>query len=91
MLLVLKTGGVLFHLFPEKHRVQIDISTDTEDNENEESTETDKLICLLLTDTHTISSLSEQDKAPMHNTYCCNYTTDHFDTIPSPPPDNSMI
>lgn len=73
----------------------MDMSTDAEDTESEESIETDKLydkkICLLSIDTHSISFLSEHDKAPMYNNYRCDYISDHFDTIPSPPPDNAVI
>lgn len=91
VLLVLKTGGVLFSMYPEKHRIEIDMSTDAEDTETEESIDTDKMMYFLLTDAHAMISLSAQDKAPMFNYYRCYYITDHFETIPSPPPDHGVI
>ncbi|WDF69759.1 hypothetical protein PQ465_05105 [Sphingobacterium oryzagri] len=89
-LLALKTGNLLFSIFPGKYQIVNSICMDTEETENDEHKEIDKpyskLSCLI--EGEKINSpLLEQQKKAIRNRHRTLSTVDHFGVIPSPPPD----
>lgn len=89
-LLALKTGGLLFSLFPGKYQVVASMTIDTEETENDEHKEIDKpcskLLCLLTEYGH-VFPVVEPDNRTCKNRDIILAIVEHYGIIPSPPPD----
>ncbi|WP_437918902.1 hypothetical protein [Sphingobacterium sp. LRF_L2] len=94
MLLALKTGGLLFSLFPGKHQLVSNVTLDIEESEKDENKEIDKrygkLVCLITFTDHNITPV-ERYKKLIRNKYRIFSIEEHQEIIPSPPPDNIVV
>lgn len=89
-LLALKTGNLLFSIFPSKYQIVANMCIDTEETENDEHKEIDKpyskLTCLIVNE-KSDSPTVEQQKKTIRNRHRTLPILEHFGVIPSPPPD----
>lgn len=89
-LLALKTGNLLFSIFPCKYQIVNNICIDAEEAENDDHKELDKpyskLTCVIDGE-RTDSPLLEQQKKAIRNRHRTLSIVKHFGVIPSPPPD----
>ncbi|TDS17685.1 hypothetical protein B0I21_101556 [Sphingobacterium paludis] len=89
-LLALKTSGLLFSVFPDKNCIISSMPIDADASETDESHEikktTGKLICLL-SDYFQSTPIKERSIALLRKNSSILFTSAHFDSIPSPPPD----
>ena len=93
-LLALKTSGLLFSVFPDKNCIISSMPIDADASETDENHEikktSGKLVCLL-SDYFQNVPVEERSISSLRKKPNILFTTDHFDSIPSPPPDNYAV
>ncbi len=93
-LLALKTGGLLFSVFPDRSSMYSSVPIDIDSPECDESQEiknaSGKLVCLLTDQQLSLLASERKVEAPKGSRRIL-FVAEHFDVIPSPPPDSTTV
>lgn len=93
-LLALKTAGLLFSVFPDRSVLYTSVPIDMDAAECDESQElknsSGKLVCLLADQQLGLSAVEQKIETPKISRRIL-FITEHFNIIPSPPPDDKCI